>query len=67
MSRVCQKSGKGPKTGHNVSHSNRKTKKRILPNIQNKRLFNPETGRWEKTKVAVSTLRTLVKNPKKYK
>ncbi|MFC1616284.1 50S ribosomal protein L28 [Patescibacteria group bacterium] len=66
MSRVCQKSGKGPKSGHNVSHSNRKTKRRFIPNIQKKRLFNEKTGKWEKVKVATSTLRTLIKNPKKY-
>ena len=34
MSRVCQVTGKGPATGNNVSHSNIKTKRRFLPNLQ---------------------------------
>ena len=34
MSRVCEICGKGPVVGHNVSHSNIKSKKRWLPNIQ---------------------------------
>ncbi|HAV43201.1 TPA: 50S ribosomal protein L28 [bacterium] len=34
MSKICQICGKRPSTGHNVSHSNRKTKRRWLPNLQ---------------------------------
>ncbi len=34
MSRVCDICGKGPRTGYNVSHSHRKTKRRWLPNLQ---------------------------------
>lgn len=34
MSRECEICGKKPITGHNVSHSHRKTKRRWLPNIQ---------------------------------
>lgn len=33
MSRVCELTGKSPQVGHKVSHSNRKTKKRFLPNL----------------------------------
>ena len=36
MSRVCQVTGKRPITGNNVSHANNKTKRRFLPNIQNR-------------------------------
>ena len=35
MSRVCELSGKSPMVGHNVSHSNIKTKRRFLPNLIN--------------------------------
>ncbi|HIE43998.1 MAG TPA: 50S ribosomal protein L28 [Candidatus Omnitrophica bacterium] len=38
MSKVCQICGKGPITGHNVSHSHRKTKRRWLPNLQRVRV-----------------------------
>lgn len=34
----CEICGKGPKTGHNVSHSNVKTKRRWEPNIQKLRV-----------------------------
>ncbi|MBI2251346.1 MAG: 50S ribosomal protein L28 [Armatimonadetes bacterium] len=34
MSKVCELCGKGPLIGNQVSHSNRKTKKRWLPNLQ---------------------------------
>ena len=34
MSSRCQLCGKGVTFGHNVSHSNRKTNRRWLPNIQ---------------------------------
>lgn len=34
MSRVCQICGKGPMSGHSVSHSNNRTKRRFLPNLQ---------------------------------
>lgn len=33
MSQVCEGCGKKPSVGHNVSHSNRKTKRRFLPNL----------------------------------
>jgi large subunit ribosomal protein L28 len=34
MRRRCEICGKKPSFGHNVSHSNRKTPRRWLPNIQ---------------------------------
>ncbi|MDP4174644.1 MAG: 50S ribosomal protein L28 [Bacteroidota bacterium] len=34
MSRVCEICGKGPVTGHNVSHANNRRKTRWLPNLQ---------------------------------
>jgi large subunit ribosomal protein L28 len=33
MAARCDICGKGPSTGFNVSHSNRKTKRRWLPNL----------------------------------
>ncbi len=37
--RVCDICGKGIQTGHNVSHSHRKTKRRWLPNLQYKKIL----------------------------
>lgn len=34
MARRCEICGKGPQVGNNVSHSNRRTKRRFLPNLQ---------------------------------
>ncbi|MEI7690304.1 MAG: 50S ribosomal protein L28 [bacterium] len=34
MSIECEICGKKPITGHNVSHSHRKTRRRWLPNLQ---------------------------------
>ena len=34
MARVCEICGKGPSTGHRVSHANNKTKRRWLVNLQ---------------------------------
>ena len=67
MSKVCQITGKKPSSGHNVSHSLRRTKRRFLPNLQVKKVFNLKTGKWEKMKLATSALRTMVKTPKKKK
>ena len=61
MSRVCQLTGKRPIAGNNVSNSNRRTKRRFLPNLIKKRFFIPETGEWVTLKVATSTLRTINK------
>jgi len=63
MAKVCQLSGKRPSAGNNVSHSVRRTKRRFLPNLQKKRIFDPTSGRWIKVRIATSTLRTLFKEP----
>ena len=61
MSRVCQLTGKRPISGNHVSHSNRKTKRRFLPNLIKKRFFIPETGEWVTLKISTSALRTINK------
>lgn len=47
--------------GHNVSHSNRKTKMRQLPNLKKKRFFNEETNEWVTLRVSTSAIRTINK------
>jgi len=61
MSRICQLTGKRPITGHNVSHSNRKTKRRFLPNLIKKRFYIPEKDKWVTLKISASALRTINK------
>ncbi|HYT63963.1 MAG TPA: 50S ribosomal protein L28 [Gemmatimonadales bacterium] len=38
MARVCEVCGKGPITGHNISHANNKTPRRWYPNLQRARV-----------------------------
>lgn len=61
MARVCELTGKRPVSGNYVSHSNRKTKRKFLPNLQKKRFFVPELDQWIELRVAASTLRTINK------
>lgn len=61
MARECQLTGKKPMVGNRVSHSNVKTKRRFLPNLQKKNFFIPETGQWVRLNVSTSALRTINK------
>jgi large subunit ribosomal protein L28 len=61
MSRICQLTGKRPITGNNVSHSNRKTRRRFLPNLVTKKFFIPEKNEWITLKISASALRTINK------
>ena len=62
MARVCQITGKVPVTGHKVSHSNIKTKRRFLPNLQTKRFYFAEEDRWVTIKLSTDAIRTINKN-----
>ena len=62
MARVCQVTGKKPIVGNSVSHSNIKTKRRFLPNLQKKRFFFAEEDRWVSIKLSTDALRTINKN-----
>lgn len=61
MSRKCQLTGKGPVSGNSVSHSNHKTRRRFLPNLQKKRFYIPEKDQWVTLKISASALRTINK------
>lgn len=58
---VCAITGKRWMNGNKVSHSNIKSPKRAKPNIQNKRVFDVETGRWVRLKVSAKGLKVLNK------
>ena len=62
MARVCQVTGKKPIVGNTVSHSNIKTKRRFLPNLQTKRFYFVEEDRWITLKVSSEAIRTINKN-----
>jgi large subunit ribosomal protein L28 len=59
MSRSCDLTGKTAQTGHKVSHSNRKTKRRFLPNLCNVTMISDALGRSVKLRVSANALRTV--------
>jgi large subunit ribosomal protein L28 len=59
MARVCQITGKRPQVGNKVSHANNKTKRRFYPNLQTKRFFVPEEGKWITLKVSTKAIKTI--------
>ena len=61
MSRVCEITGKKVMVGNNVSHSQRKTKRRFYPNLQRKRFYIPEEDRWVTLRVSAKAIRTISK------
>ncbi len=61
MARVCTITGKVPITGNKVSHSNIKSKRRFLPNLQTKRFFLAEEDKWITLKLSTEGIRTINK------
>lgn len=61
MARRCMLTGKRPNVGNKVSHSNIKTKKRQLPNLQTRRIWYAEESRWVRLKLSTRAMRTLNK------
>jgi large subunit ribosomal protein L28 len=59
MSRRCELTGKGAQVGHKVSHSNRKTKRRFLPNLLNVTVMSDALGRSVKLRVSANALKTI--------
>jgi large subunit ribosomal protein L28 len=62
MSKICQVTGKKMMVGNNVSHSNKKTKRRFYPNLFNKKFYLPEEDRWIVIKVSAAGIRNINKN-----
>ena len=59
MSRRCELTGKGPLGGHKVSHSNRKTIRRFLPNLVSVTMISDALGRSVKLRVSTNALKTV--------
>jgi large subunit ribosomal protein L28 len=59
MSRRCELTGKAVLVGNKVSHSNRKTKTRFLPNLCNVTLISDALGRSVRLRVAAASLRSV--------
>ena len=58
MARKCPVTGKGVQVGHNVSHSNIKTKRRYLPNLQTVSLLSEALGP-VRLRLSAAAIRTI--------
>jgi large subunit ribosomal protein L28 len=61
MSRVCQVTGKRPKTGNTVSHANNRKRRRFLPNLHTHRFWLESEKRFVALRVSTRGLRTIEK------
>lgn len=61
MSKICQITGKRAMVGNNVSHSNRKTKRKFNVNLFTKKFFWVEENVWISLNVSAAGLRTINK------
>ena len=59
MSRRCELTGIGPLVGHNVSHSNIKTKRRFLPALSPATLQSEALGQSFRLRITNAALRTV--------
>ncbi|MDA1330282.1 MAG: 50S ribosomal protein L28 [Chloroflexi bacterium] len=59
MSKKCDITGKKPSFGNNVPFSHKKTRRRWDPNIQRKRIWIPEMGRFVKIRLSTRALRSI--------
>jgi large subunit ribosomal protein L28 len=55
----CDLTGKGPMSGHKVSHSNIKTKRRFMPNLRNVTLISDTLGRKVRVRISANALKTV--------
>jgi large subunit ribosomal protein L28 len=62
MAKKCELTGVGPMSGNNVSHSNRKTRRRFLPNIQSISFTSDALGRSVSMRLTAATIRTVDHN-----
>lgn len=61
MSRVCELTGVKPHAGNHVSHAVNRSKRRILPNLQTKRVWDEESGKFITVRATARAIRTLDK------
>ena len=61
MARVCDVTGKKTTTGNNVSHAKNSTRRKFLPNLQNRKFWVESENRWVSMKISGAALRTIDK------
>jgi large subunit ribosomal protein L28 len=55
----CELTGKTRQIGHRVSHSNRKTKRRFLPNLLSVTLMSDSLGRSVRMRISANALKSV--------
>ncbi len=61
MARRCELTGTKPVHGGSISHAHNVTKRRFLPNLQKKRIWLEDEGRWITVRATAKALKTLDK------
>ncbi len=61
MSRICEIYGTKPVSGHNVSHSKRRTKRTWQPNLQKKKYDLPELRKTVTLTLSTKAIKTISK------
>lgn len=61
MSKICEITGKKVVSGNNVSHSNKRTKRKFYPNLQTKKFYSEEFDTWISLKVSAAGIRNINK------
>jgi large subunit ribosomal protein L28 len=61
MSKICQITGKKAMVGNNVSHSNRRTKRKFNVNLFSKKFYWVEQDCWVDLNISANGLRTINK------
>ena len=61
MSKRCELTGVAPRYGNTVSHSKRHTRRRWEPNLQTRRIYIPEEGRYVTVRATAAAIKTLSK------
>ncbi len=62
MTKTCIVTGKTVQTGNNVSKSNRKTRRRFMPNLQNVSVYSEILDQQINMRISSNGLRTIEKN-----
>ncbi len=57
----CQVTGREPGHGNQVSHSQKRTSRRWLPNVQRRRYWLSSQGRWVRMRVSAKGIKTIDK------
>lgn len=59
MSRRCELTGKAVQSGNNVSHANKKSRRRFMPNLSEVTLISDALGRGVRLRISSHALRSV--------